>query len=142
VIAKFQYNDEKHTTTGYTLFELNFRRHPWKGNLTMQTEFPKLEEFLTRLQRSWKKATKLMEIAKEAMKRQFNKKRWNPQGLKEENNVWLEAKNIYSKKPSKKLDQKRYRPFKISKNIGQGTFQLELSEGWMIYNMFNEDLLT
>ena len=35
----------------------------------MQTEFPRLEEFLIRLQQSWKEATKLMEIAKEAMKR-------------------------------------------------------------------------
>jgi len=44
----------------------------------VQTEFPKLEEYLTRLQRSWEKATKSMEMAKEAMKRQFDKKRWNP----------------------------------------------------------------
>jgi len=69
-----------------------------------------------------------MEMAKEAMKRQFDKKRQNPQGLKERDNIWLEAK-------------KRYRPFKISKNIGQGAFQLELLEGWMIHNVFNEDLL-
>ena len=63
-----------------------------------------------------------MEIVKEAMKRQFDKKRQNPQGLKEEDNIWLEAKNIHSNRPSKKLDQKRYRPFRISKNIGQGVF--------------------
>ena len=44
--------------------------------------------------------------------------------------------------PSKKLDQERYRLFKISKNIGQGTFQLELLEGWIIHNMFNKDLPT
>jgi len=28
------------------------------------------------------------------------------------------------------------------KEIGQGAFQLKLPEGWMIYNVFNEDLLT
>ena len=70
----------------------------------MQMGFPKLEEFLTRLQRSWKKATKLIEMAKEAMKRQFDKKRQNLQGLKERDNIWLEAKNIYLNRPSKKLD--------------------------------------
>lgn len=47
----------------------------------------------------------------------FDKKRQNPQGLKIEDNVWLEAKNIHSNLPSKKLDQKRHRYFKISKNI-------------------------
>ena len=76
------------------------------------------------------------------MKRQFDKKRWNIQGLKKGDNIWLEAKNIYSNRPSKKLDQKRYRLFKIQKMIGQGAFQLKLPEGWMIYNVFNEDLLT
>jgi len=54
----------------------------------------------------------------------------------------LKAKNIQSKQPSKKLDQKRYKPFKITKNIGQETFQLKLPEEWAIHNMFNKDLLT
>ena len=62
--------------------------------------------------------------------------------MKVRNNVWLENKNIHSNRPSKKLDQKRYRPFKISKDISLGAFQLELPEGWAIHNMFNEDLLT
>jgi len=76
------------------------------------------------------------------MKKQFNKKRQNPQGLKVCNNVWLENKNIQSNRPSKKLDQKQYEPFRISKDIGSGVFQLELLEGWVIHNMFNEELLT
>ena len=76
------------------------------------------------------------------MKKQFNKKRRNLQELKVGENVWLEAKNIYSNRPLKKLDQKRYRPFRISKNIGQEVFQLELTEGWIIYNVFSKDLLT
>ena len=38
--------------TGKTLFKLNFGKHLWKGNLVVQIEFPKLEDFLTGLQRS------------------------------------------------------------------------------------------
>jgi len=76
------------------------------------------------------------------IKKQFDKKRWNPQGLKVGDNVWLENKNIHSNKPLKKLDNKRYGPFRISKDIGLETFQLELQKGWMIHNVFNEDLLT
>jgi len=63
------------------------------------------------------------------MKRQFDKKRQNLQGLKAGNNVWLETKNIHLNRLSKKLDQKRYGPFKISKDIGQGVFQLKSLEG-------------
>ena len=39
------------------------------------------------------------------------------------------------------MDNKRYGPFRISKDIGSGAFQLELLEGWVIHNVFNEDLL-
>ena len=60
-------------------------------------KLPKLEDFLEGLQRSWDKARISMNIAKEAMKKQFNKKTRNPQGLKIGDNMWLEAKNIHSK---------------------------------------------
>ena len=123
-------------------FKLNFERHSWKENLIVQIEFSKLEEFLIGLQRSWTKAKKLIEIAEKAMKKQFDNKRRNLQGLKAGDNIWLEAKNIHLNRPSKKLNQKRYRPFKIFKNIGQRVFQLELPEGWMIHDVFNKDLLT
>ena len=45
-----------------------------------------------------------MEIAKEAMKGQFDKKRQNPQRLKKENNVWLEAKKIHSQRSQTRKD--------------------------------------
>ena len=56
--------------------------------------------------------------------------------------MWLENKNIHFNRLLKKLDNKRYRPFRISKDIGSGAFQLELPEGWIIHNIFNEDMLT
>jgi len=76
------------------------------------------------------------------MKNQFDKKRRSLQGLKAGDNMWLESKNIHLNRPSKKLDNKRYRPFRISKDIGSGAFELELLEEWMIHNVFHEDLLT
>ena len=114
---------------GQTLFELNYGKHSQKGNLVVQIEFPKLEEFLTGLQRSWERATKSIEEAQKKMKKQFDKKRRNPQELKVGNDMWLENKNIHLNRPLKKLDQRRYRSFRISKDIGLGAFQLELLEG-------------
>jgi len=60
-------------------------------------KLPKLEDFFEELQRSWDKSRISMNIAKEAMKKQFNKKIRNLQGLKIGDNMWLKAKNIYSK---------------------------------------------
>ena len=83
-----------------------------------------------------------MEEAQKNMKWQFDKKRRNSQGLKVDNHVWLENKNIQLNWPLKKLNNKRYEPFRITKDIGSRAFQLELPERWIIHNIFNENLLT
>ena len=93
-MAEFLYNNKKHTAMGRTPFELNFRRHPWKGDLMVQTGIPQVEEFTKDLQESWKHAAQAMEEAQNNMKRQFDKKRRSPQGLKVGDHVWLENKNI------------------------------------------------
>ena len=41
----------------------------------VQSEIPRVEKFLTGLQKSWEQATKAMEEAQKNMKRQFDKKR-------------------------------------------------------------------
>ena len=63
VVAEFSYNNKKHAAMGWTPFELNFGRHPWKDNLMVHMEFLKLEEFLIELQKSWEEAMKSMKIA-------------------------------------------------------------------------------
>ena len=85
--TEFQYNDKRHMAMERTPFKLNFGRHFWKRNLVTQMEFPKIEEFLTELQKSWKEATKLIEKAQKNMKKQFDKKRRNPQRLKIRDNM-------------------------------------------------------
>ena len=94
--AEFQYNNKKHAATGKTPFELNFGRHLWKGDLMVQMNISQVEDFLIGLQKSWKQATKVMEKVQKNMKKQFNKKKRNPQRLKVGDNMWLENKNIYS----------------------------------------------
>ena len=108
----------------------------------VQIGIPWVKEFMKHLQKSWEHAAYAMEESQKNMKRQFDKKRQNPQGLKASDHVWLENKNIQLNQPSKKLDNKRYGLFRITKDISSRAFQLELLEGWMIYNVFNEDLLT
>ena len=39
-VAEFQYNDKRHAAIGKTPFELNFRRHPWKGDLMVKMDIP------------------------------------------------------------------------------------------------------
>ena len=85
--AEFQYNNKKHAATGKTPFELNFGRHLWKGDLMVQMNISQVEDFLIGLQKSWKQATKVMEKVQKNMKKQFNKKKRNPQRLKVGDNM-------------------------------------------------------
>ena len=38
--AEFSYNDKKYAATEKTPFELNFGKHPWKGDFMVQIEIP------------------------------------------------------------------------------------------------------
>jgi len=62
-MAEFAYNNKKHVAMGKTPFELNFGRHPWKGDLMVQTEILQVEEFTKNLQESWKHAAQAIEEA-------------------------------------------------------------------------------
>ena len=46
VAVEFQYNNKRYMAMERIPFELNFGRHLWKGNLTVQIKLPKLEDFL------------------------------------------------------------------------------------------------
>jgi len=67
--AEFTYNDKKHATTRKMPFELNFGRHPWKGDFMVQIELPRVEEFAKKLQESWKHVTQVMEESQRSMKK-------------------------------------------------------------------------
>ena len=55
--------------------------------------------------------------------------------------VLLNAKNIRTKRPTKKLAPKHYGPFKIVEKIGSQSFRLELDKRWKIHNVFHISLL-
>ena len=84
----------------------------------------------------------MMELKQEQMKQQHNKKRRPGENFKPGDLVWLEATNVTSKRPSKKLDNRRYGPFPIMEKIGEGAYRIKLPEGWVIHDVFNEALLT
>jgi len=73
---------------------VNYGRHSWKGNLTVETEIPSLEESLKKIETTREEARTAMERTKDIMKRQYDKRTCQLQGLKTGEQVWLEAKNI------------------------------------------------
>jgi hypothetical protein len=56
--------------------------------------------------------------------------------------VWLEATNLKTKRPTKKLDDKRVSPFMILEKVGESAYKLKIPPSWRHHLVFNEALLT
>ncbi|EIW71884.1 hypothetical protein TREMEDRAFT_27017, partial [Tremella mesenterica DSM 1558] len=54
--------------------------------------------------------------------------------------IWLDARNIKTKRPTKKLDYKYLGPFKITRQISSPAFQLQLPSSMPIHNVFHISL--
>jgi hypothetical protein len=81
-------------------------------------------------------------MAQGKTKENYDKKHEEEPDLKEGDKVWLDAKNVTTTAPSKKLADKRLGPFKISKKLSPLTFELEMPTKYgRIHNVFHINLL-
>lgn len=87
-------------------------------------------------------AASSLKRATETMKEFYDQKRSDFQEYKVGDKVYVEASNISSMHPTKKLDNKRFGPFEIIENIGSSLYRLKLPGTWSIHPVFNESLLT
>jgi len=67
----------------------------------------------------------------------YNKTRFKNITLKKGNKTYLFIRNIATKKPSKKLNYKKIRPFKIKRSIKNVSFKLDLLKTIKIYLVFH-----
>ena len=75
------------------------------------------------------------------MKKYYNQKRLKRLTFSEKNMVYLATKNIITKKPSKKLDHKYLKLYKITKRISKNNYQLDLPPKVRIHPIFYISLL-
>jgi hypothetical protein len=140
-IGEFCYNDKKHSATGFTPFFIETGQHPWKGEISKESpKCPEVQNFVEQLEQVRKQAKTSLEQARKTMEKQNGKQKVPdfPDGTK----VWLSAENIDTTRPSKKLDTKRYRPFKIVRKAHGRSYELDLPAQWKIHPIFHNHLLT
>jgi len=87
------------------------------------------------------KAHRALDQTTEAMKIYYDRKAIEQPDLKVGDQVMLNAKNIRTKRPSKKLSPKLYGPFKIREQRCKRAFKLEISPRWKIHPVFHVSLL-
>jgi hypothetical protein len=143
-MAQFAINNRVNRSTSYSPFFLNLGRHPHMGmDLRRDTSNESATQFAERMKRSWEDAQSALKFAADAMKQDYDKKRRLSQDFQVGEKVMIEATNITTTRPSKKLDEKRVGPFKIVKKVGASSFKLDIPPKWKtIHPVFNEAILS
>lgn len=143
-IAEFSYNNRVHSSTGYSPFFLNYGFHPSAGTgHRVEVRNESAQQFVDRLTKAREDADAALKFSQSQMKLYYDRKRTASRPYKAGDLVWLEGTNIKTDRPAKKLEDRRYGPFKILKQIGASAFKLHIPRKWRgIHPVVNEALLT
>jgi len=141
--VEFASNNAIKSSTGYTPFYLVIGQHPNPGSIPREisSRSPSAEEFVKGLQQAREQARLSLEKAAEQMKKFADRKRRPTPIFKIGDKVLLDASNYPSERPSRKLSEKRYGPFKIIEKISDLNYRLQLPDNWKIHPVFHVDQL-
>src|SRR5229473_6205791 len=94
-IAEFVQNNHEHTATKQTPFYLVYGQHPWKGIDTGNMSIsPQALDLYTQMKEIHSEAIAANKMAKETMKRFYNRTKGKSVNYEVGDKVWLEGKNL------------------------------------------------
>jgi hypothetical protein len=141
-IAKFAYNNTKHNSIGVTPFFANKGFHPTLNIDLMRISHLEAQKAARELSELHKFCKEQMQISNETHARFANEKRLEGPNWRTGKHVWLNKKNIKTRRPMKKLDHKNIGPFVIVKKVGTHAYRLNLPAEWKIHPVFHVSLLS
>jgi hypothetical protein len=137
-LAEFSHNNRIQASTRQTPFMLNSGRHPRMGTEPLRiSKVESADNFVKRMQSARQEAEAALQRAADDMARFYNQNRGEAVSYQVGDMVWLDGRDIKTDRPSKKLDDKRYGPFKIVKVIGPNAYQLQLPPSMRVHPVFN-----
>src|SRR6202000_1401986 len=142
-IAEFAYNNAQHSATQVSPFFANYGYNPRATlHLDVTVPDPIAHDFSQDLSALHQYCREQIKIAQAQYQLPADRRRQPAPTLNVGDRVWLNAKHITTKRPSKKLDHKRLGPFRISKKISSHAFRLELPHGMrFLHPVFHISLL-
>ena len=99
-----------------------------------------LSEFWKNGGTSWRELQKPLAAlykAAEDMARYYDQNGHKAVTYKIGDKVWLEERDIKTDRPSKKLENRRYEPYKITKIVDSNVYQFKLPLSMKVYPIFN-----
>jgi hypothetical protein len=142
-MAQFSYNSSVTETTQISPFKANYRYEISAFNELYRTSIDnETGRILTN--DLWSLHKELIEQLKFVAERNasyYNKKRSQELTLKEGDKVYLDRRNIRTKRPSDKLDNKKLSLFKIKAVKGRLNYELSLLKNISIFPVFHISLL-
>jgi hypothetical protein len=127
-MAEFAYNNHVHASTQHTPFYVDTGRHPRMGfePVTRESKVEAVNEFVDRMKDTLEEAKAALVKSKDDMARYYNQRRTPTPVFKLGNKVFLDAADIKTTRPSKKLAHRYLGPFKVTCPVGTHTYRLEL----------------
>jgi hypothetical protein len=142
-IAEFAYNNAPHSATQVSPFFANYGYNP-RATLSLDVSVPdpSAHDFSKTLSELHRYCREQVGVAQSQYQTPADRRRLPAPNLVVGDLVWLNAKNITTQRPSKKLDHKRLGPFAITSKISTHAFRLDLPRGMrFIHPVFHVSLL-
>ena len=137
-LAEFCLNNRIQASTRQTPFMLNSGRNPRMGTEPLrETSMDSVDSFVKNLQKSRQEAEAALTRAADDMARFYDQNRGEAISYKVGDMVWLDGKDLKTDRPSKKLEDKRYGPYKVTKVVGPNAYELKLPSTMKIHPVFN-----
>ena len=127
LMAEFAYNNAKHTSIGYTSFELNSGYHSrvsYKENVNLRSKSKAADELTEELRNLIAACRENLQHAQELQKQAYDKG-IKPKSYTPGKKVWLNSKYIKIK-CNRKLEAKFFGSFRVLHPVGSQVYKLEL----------------
>jgi hypothetical protein len=147
-VAEFAYNNWEYSATSFSLFYLEYGRHPHIPTApeSPTIDNPTAEDFAGSLSQAQHVAYDALCDSAISMKRFTDRKRRESPSYAVGQKVWLDAQNLQTECWSKKLDLRRLGPFEVLTPVPQDShnpsaYQLVLPTSWKVHPVFHVSLL-
>ena len=139
-LAEFQHNNHIHASTQHSPFLLDTGRHPRMGFEPRQqpSRLETVNEFTQRMKTTLEEAKAALTKAKDDMARYYDQKRTPTPVFKPGDRVYLDASDIQTTRPSKKLSHLKLGPYAIDRQVNANAYCLKLPKSMRrLHPVFN-----